>query len=198
MSALPNDDVRRRLREGPFEVPSALLADEPAAIDLDDRRVQVRAVVQLPRLVVFGNLLSHDECEDLVALSQARLSQLLRWPVADGEGLQVLRYGPGQQYQVHHDYFDPTQPGTDRLLRLQGQRVATLLMYLRAPERGGATAFPYAGLEVAPEPGSAVFFSYDRAHPSTRTLHAGKPVLAGEKYVATKWFLDRHWTPPRA
>jgi prolyl 4-hydroxylase len=35
--------------------------------------------------------------------------------------------------------------------------------------------------------GSAVFFSYDRPHAITKTLHGGAPVLAGEKWVATKW-----------
>ena len=39
--------------------------------------------------------------------------------------------------------------------------------------------------------GSAVFFSYDRADPATRTLHGGAPVLAGEKWVATKWLRER-------
>ncbi|MCL1500518.1 hypothetical protein [Xanthomonas nasturtii] len=32
---------------------------------------------------------------------------------------------------------------------------------------------------------------YDRPHPMTRSLHAGAPVLAGEKWVATKWLRER-------
>jgi prolyl 4-hydroxylase len=68
--------------------------------------------------------------------------------------------------------------------------VGTLVMYLNTPARGGATTFPDAGLEVAPVRGSGVFFSYDRPHPSTRTLHGGAPVLAGEKWVATKWLRE--------
>ena len=35
--------------------------------------------------------------------------------------------------------------------------------------------------------GNAVFFSYDLPLPQTKTLHGGAPVLAGEKWVATKW-----------
>jgi prolyl 4-hydroxylase len=65
--------------------------------------------------------------------------------------------------------------------------VGTLVMYLNTPQQGGATVFPDAGLEVAPVRGSAVFFSYDRPHAITKTLHGGAPVLAGEKWVATKW-----------
>ena len=35
--------------------------------------------------------------------------------------------------------------------------------------------------------GNAVFFSYDRPHAMTCTLHGGAPVLAGEKWIVTKW-----------
>ena len=60
---------------------------------------------------------------------------------------------------------------------------------------GGAspstTTFPDLGLEVMPQRGHAVFFAYDKPHPSTRTLHGGAPVLAGVKWVATKWLRER-------
>lgn len=118
---------------------------------------------------------------------EARIARLLDWPLDHGEGLQVLRYGPGAQYKPHHDYFDPAMPGSDVLLRRGGQRVASVVMYLNTPERGGATTFPESHFEVAAIRGNAVFFSYDRAHPMTRTLHAGAPVLAGEKWILTKW-----------
>ena len=123
----------------------------------------------------------------LIERIEQRVAALLHWPVDHGEGLQVLRYRPGAEYRPHHDYFDPTQPGTATLLQRGGQRVATLLMYLNTPARGGATGFPDLGLEVAARKGHAVFFAYPQPHPSSRTLHAGLPVLAGEKWVATKW-----------
>jgi prolyl 4-hydroxylase len=126
----------------------------------------------------------------LIAAVEQRIAELLRWPVDRGEGLQVLRYRPGAQYRPHHDYFDPAHPGTARILERGGQRVGTLVMYLNTPEGGGATTFPDVGLEVAPVRGNAVFFSYDRAHPATRTLHGGAPVTAGEKWVATKWLRE--------
>jgi prolyl 4-hydroxylase len=126
----------------------------------------------------------------LITQIEARIAALVNWPVERGEGLQILRYRPGAQYLPHHDYFDPAQPGTPAILRRGGQRVATLVMYLNAPKRGGATTFPDVGLEVAPVRGSAVFFSYDRPHAVTRTLHGGAPVLEGEKWVATKWLRE--------
>lgn len=40
---------------------------------------------------------------------------------------------------------------------------------------------------------NAVFFSYDKAHPSTNSLHSGAPVIAGEKWIATKWLREREF-----
>ncbi|HRC38386.1 MAG: 2OG-Fe(II) oxygenase [Rubrivivax sp.] len=213
------------------KVPEPDLAGAPAVLLAGGRQVRVLATLQRPRVVVFGGLLSDDECRGLMALAEPRLlrsetvdnatggsevnaartsdgmffergeaplitaveqriAELLRWPLDHGEGLQVLRYRPGAQYRPHHDYFDPAHPGTARILQRGGQRVGTLVMYLNAPEGGGATTFPDVGLEVAPVRGNAVFFSYDRAHPATGTLHGGAPVTAGEKWVATKWLRE--------
>jgi prolyl 4-hydroxylase len=193
-----------------------------------DRHVKVLLHLRLPRVVVFGGLLSDEECDALRAEANPRLSRsqtvvndtgasevnevrtsdgmffgrgesplcktietrlsvLAGWPVENGEGLQILRYGPGAEYKPHYDYFDPAHAGTPTILRRGGQRVGTFVMYLNTPEQGGGTSFPDVGLEVAPVKGNAVFFSYDRPHPSTRSLHGGSSVLAGEKWVATKW-----------
>ena len=216
-------------------MPGPDLDTSPLYLDAGDRRVHVLHTVRHPRVVVFGNLLSDEECEALVAAAgkhlarsltvetktggevlnvdrtsegmffergenevvarvEQRIATLLRWPVEFGEGLQVLRYAAGAEYRPHYDYFDPIEPGTPSILRRGGQRVATLVMYLQEPEHGGATTFPDIGLEVAPKRGTAVFFSYDRPDPATRTLHGGAPVIAGEKWVATKWLREREFT----
>jgi prolyl 4-hydroxylase len=217
-----------------LRMPDLHLSAGSRDLDAGDRRVQVLASLQSPRVVVLGGFLSDAECDALVdaarprlvpsrtvqtqtggeelsadrtssgmffnrgenALIQrieARIARLLRWPVANGEGLQVLHYLPGAEYKPHYDYFDPAEPGTPSLLQRGGQRLATLLMYLNEPERGGGTTFPDAGLEVAPHRGHAVFFTYDQPSPATRTLHGGAPVIAGEKWVATKWLREREF-----
>jgi prolyl 4-hydroxylase len=124
---------------------------------------------------------------------ERRVAALLGWPVENGEGLQVLHYLPGAEYKPHYDYFDPVHPGSVSILQRGGQRVGTLLMYLNTPVKGGGTTFPDVGLEVAPIKGNAVYFSYDRAHVATKSLHGGAPVIAGEKWVATKWLREREF-----
>ena len=123
----------------------------------------------------------------LIVTIETRIAKLLQWPATHGENLQILRYPPGAQYLPHYDYFDPAQAGTVELLKRGGQRVATLIMYLREPDSGGATIFPDIDLAVAPRRGNAVFFSYAVPEPSTLTLHGGEPVTTGEKWIATKW-----------
>ncbi|TAG25529.1 MAG: 2-oxoglutarate-dependent dioxygenase [Burkholderiales bacterium] len=131
---------------------------------------------------------------ELIARIERRLAQLTRWPVENGEGLQILHYRPGAEYKPHYDYFDPNEPGTPTILKRGGQRVATIIMYLHEPEAGGGTVFPDVKLTVAPKKGHAVFFSYDRAHPVTKSLHGGEPVVRGEKWVATKWLREGKFT----
>lgn len=137
-----------------------------------------------------GMFFSRGENE-VIQRIENRLAKLLNWPVENGEGLQVLRYQPGHEYKPHYDYFDPNEPSAATVLARGGQRVATVLMYLNEPTRGGGTTFPSVNLEISPQKGSAVFFNYDRAHPVSRTLHGGAPVREGEKWVATKWLRER-------
>lgn len=129
----------------------------------------------------------------LIAKLEQRIASLLRWPLDRGEGLQVLRYGTGAEYQPHYDFFDAQDAGTAGQIAAGGQRIGTLIVYLRSPDAGGATRFPQIGLDVAPVQGNAVFFAYPQATPASLTLHAGAPVTAGEKWIATKWLRIRRY-----
>lgn len=126
----------------------------------------------------------------LIERIERRIEALLQWPYERGEALQILRYEVGQEYKPHYDYVDPTQPGAAPFLARGGQRVASLVMYLNTPQDGGGTNFPDAGFEIAAHQGCALYFSYDRPHPMTRSRHGGMPVRAGEKWVATKWLRE--------
>jgi prolyl 4-hydroxylase len=125
----------------------------------------------------------------LVRRIESRIAALLGVPADHGEGLQVLHYLPGQQYEPHQDWIDPEQPGYAAITATGGQRVASVVMYLNTPEAGGGTAFPEIGLTVAAQRGAAVCFTYHSG--DVASLHAGLPVLRGEKWIATKWLRER-------
>jgi len=224
----------KRAHPPAVRVPGPPLADSPLFIDVGDRQVEVLMAMGSPRVVLFGNLLSPEECDAIIAAArprmarsltvatrtggdevnddrtsdgmffqrgendvvtrlEERIARLVEWPIENGEGLQVLHYRPGAEYKPHYDYFDPAEPGTATILKRGGQRVATLVIYLNDPARGGGTTFPDVHMEIGPRCGNAVFFSYERPHPSTRTLHGGAPVIEGEKWIATKWLREREF-----
>lgn len=126
---------------------------------------------------------------------QRRIMAVIGLPIDRAEPLQVLRYGPGQEYAAHFDYFDDdvdTADGAPTTISLYGQRVATMICYLSSVEVGGATVFPEAGLEVRPQPGRAVYFTYlDHGAVDPRSLHGGAPVEEGEKWILTQWCRER-------
>jgi hypothetical protein len=125
-------------------------------------------------------------------LVQARMTAAAQLPLVNAEPLIVLRYLPGQEYKPHRDYLPASTIERDG--PQAGNRRHTVCAYLNPVAAGGATAFPLAGLEVEPLPGRAVVFEnmvYDAAAPEGRcdpdSLHAGLPVEAGEKWLATLW-----------
>ena len=58
-------------------VPDPSLEESPLYLDAGDRRVAVLQSMYNPRVVVFGGLLSDEECEQLIALAQPRLARSL-------------------------------------------------------------------------------------------------------------------------
>lgn len=130
----------------------------------------------------------------LVGQIEQRLERLLGVPATHGEGLQILHYLPGQEYEPHFDWFDPEHPGFGAITAVGGQRIASVVMYLNTPEFGGGTAFPEIGLTVTARRGSAVYFAYESGDLSS--LHAGLPVQRGEKWIATKWLREKPYRRP--
>ncbi|CAM4343210.1 unnamed protein product [Caretta caretta] len=124
----------------------------------------------------------------IVSLDQriAALTGLnIRPPYA--EYLQVVNYGIGGHYEPH---FDHATSRKSPLYRMKsGNRLATVMIYLSSVEAGGSTAFIYANLSVPVVKNAALFWwnLHRNGAGNGDTLHAGCPVLAGDKWVANKW-----------
>ncbi|MGF7049470.1 prolyl 4-hydroxylase [Paenibacillus sp. DS2015] len=187
-------------------------------IKTEDREIRILAKYEAPLVVVLGNVLSNEECDELIKHSreqlqrskigqdhvvnqvrtssgvfceenetvtriEKRFSQIMNIPVENGDGLQVLLYIPGQEYQPHYDFFAETSRAS------ANNRISTLVMYLNDVEEGGETTFPMLNLSIFPSKGMAVYFEYFYSNHELNdlTLHAGTPVIKGEKWVATMW-----------
>ncbi|MFL6725842.1 MAG: 2OG-Fe(II) oxygenase [Sphingomicrobium sp.] len=122
--------------------------------------------------------------EDLVisALNR-RIASGSGTDIKSGEPLQVLRYRPGQEYRPHLDAL-PTG---------ENQRVLTMLVYLNEAYEGGETLFTRTGLKFTGTVGDALLFrnASPGGLPDHDAEHAGLPVTAGEKFVASRWIRER-------
>jgi prolyl 4-hydroxylase len=136
-----------------------------------------------------------DRFSPLVQPIDERIAAFLGILPAYGETMQGQRYGPGQQFRAHHDYFHSDQPYWPRMKAEGGQRTWTAMLYLNDVDEGGATWFPQAGIRIPPKKRMLLAWSnmgLDGA-PNPLTLHEGMPVTKGTKYVVTKWFREQPW-----
>jgi len=133
----------------------------------------------------------------LIARLDERVSALMNCPVENGEGLQVLRYEAGGHTAPHFDFLIPSNATNSDSIARSGQRLSTLIVYLNDVPQGGETVFPVAGLSITPRRGNAVYFEYTNSHMQVdqKSLHAGAPVIQGEKWVVTKWMRARRFIP---
>ncbi|CAD5219762.1 unnamed protein product [Bursaphelenchus okinawaensis] len=100
------------------------------------------------------------------------------------ESLKVIQYGVGGVYQPHYD-FEPDKKANAVL----GNRIATTLLYLNTPYKGGATVFTHLKLHVPAIEGNALVWynTHEDGTGDMRTQHAGCSILSGEKWIANKW-----------
>jgi prolyl 4-hydroxylase len=100
---------------------------------------------------------------------------------------QIQHYDISQEFKPHWDGFDPKY---DKKFYDKGQRSWTFMIYLNNVEEGGETHFPKLGETIVPKLGRAViWYNLDKNGDLDRdTLHQGKPIVKGEKYIITKWF----------
>ncbi|PGS47992.1 2OG-Fe(II) oxygenase [Bacillus sp. AFS041924] len=183
-----------------------------------DRKVEILTRQEEPLIVLLGNVLSDQECDELINHAKSRMKRskiglsheenemrtssgmffdesetelikriekriemIMNIPIEHAEPLQVLHYEPGQQYKPHFDYFSNH--------RTKNNRISTLLLYLNDVEEGGETIFPELNYSVSAKKGTALYFEYFYQDETINelTIHAGSPVITGEKWVATQW-----------
>jgi prolyl 4-hydroxylase len=117
------------------------------------------------------------------------ISRISGLPALNGEFLQILRYRPGEEFKPHVDYFNEGGAGTYQSLADGGQRAQTVLLYLNADYTGGSTYFPRLRLDFRGRPGDMLHFhnlgTDGLGHKDS--LHAGMPVLTGEKWLLSQW-----------
>ena len=119
-------------------------------------------------------------------LYEQRIQELLTLSSADTfEGVDIIRYEPGQVLKPH---FDANREAAVEDAARGGQVIATALVYLNDVEAGGTTRFGRLNLEVQPRRGDCLlFFPADRFGTfDERTEHEGSEAI-DEKWLARIW-----------
>lgn len=132
-----------------------------------------------PTRTSFGMSFDPPSEDPVVRTINLRLARITGTPIECGEPLHVLRYAPGQEYRPHFDAI----PGA------ANQRTWTVLVYLNESYENGETEFDRLGLTFRGRPGDALVFRNAKLDgtPDPRVRHAGRPVAAGLKWLATRW-----------
>ncbi|MDZ4691246.1 2OG-Fe(II) oxygenase [Terricaulis sp.] len=134
------------------------------------------------------------ESDLVVQMTNLRIATVMNLPIANQEPTNVLHYAPGQEYRPHFDFVTPDEaPAFQRELASVGQRVATVLIYLNDDYEGGETHFPRLNFRYRGATGDALIFWNLSAtgQLERQSLHAGVPVVAGEKWILSKWIRER-------
>jgi hypothetical protein len=132
--------------------------------------------------------------DSIVRCIEERVAKITQVPIENIEPFQVLRYEHGQKYEPHFDYFPVGTPGQVEAVKMGGQRLITLFVYMSTLDdgAGGETVFPELGMEFKPIKSDAVYW-YDmdvNLVEDSRTLHGGKPVLNGTKWGLNIWIRE--------
>jgi len=110
------------------------------------------------------------------------------------EGLMIVKYEEGDEFQEHWDYFEPEKD--DAALENGGQRIATFFVWLNDMEAddGGGTYFPKVQLYCLPDRGAALFWWNQYGDKLIKeTAHSGTPVFKGIKYGMNIWIRYPGW-----
>lgn len=112
-----------------------------------------------------------------------RIAAATETEVSCGEPLQVLRYEPGEEYRSH----------VDTLAGMDNPRVLTALVWLNQGYSGGETRFEQLDIAESGQTGDCILFANVGANGDVdpRMRHAGAPVTAGTKYLASRWIRAR-------
>ncbi|MFY4776159.1 2OG-Fe(II) oxygenase [Metabacillus sp. RGM 3146] len=169
-------------------------------IKTEDREIQILTKIEEPLIAVLGNVLSEEECEELIRLSKDHMN---RSKIGSQREVNDIRTSSGAFLPEMEDgvvarvekrvakimgipwehgeglHILHYKPGQEYKAHYdyftsarsnQNPRISTLVMYLNDVEEGGETYFPHLKLSVAPQRGMAVYFEYFYEDPALNEI----------------------------
>lgn len=192
-------------RRAVSEAPRIRVADGFLKPDICDWLVEKARGKLKPALIFDGKVsaphpmrTNSDYVFDLVAadvvvtLVRLRISATTHLPVQAFEPSQVFHYAVGQELKAHYDHVRDSL-SYHGVSASEGERIATFLIYLNDDYEGGQTEFTKVGFSFKGKKGDGFFFANvtPEGKPDPLSLHAGRPVTHGEKWMFSQWIQDR-------
>lgn len=121
-----------------------------------------------------------------------KIANILGVSLNNSEYCQIHHYKKDQQFKLHNDFFTYEDK---KELNHGGQRTWTFIIFLNDVEDGGETYFPHFDKKIKPKQGRALFWNNLNSNhePNEKMLHAGLPVINGNKYILTKFFRTKNY-----
>ena len=159
-------------------VPQPDLSASPRWVDAGDRKVEVLVCMRSPILVVFGNLLSEDECEGLIAAARPRMGRSLTVQTATGgEEVNDDRTSQGMFFRRgENDVVTRVEARIARLLQWPVENGEGLQILNYKP---GAEYKPHYDYFDPREPGTARITQRGGQRVGTLVMYLNEPVRGG-------------------
>ena len=142
-------------------------------MSLEGSKEQEKAFVDLSFRTSRNSDLGRLQNPTVQALDQ-KICQVHRVGPARLEGTHLKHYAVGAEFKAQTDYFEPQTDEYHAFAAHQGNTTWTFMVYLNEDEGGGETEFLQIQRIINPH-----------------TIHAGRAVNKGEKFLMTKWFRER-------
>ena len=132
----------------------------------------------------------------IVNAIKQKISKILNIDTKQIESLQGIKYISGQYFLPHRDGYEGIRK--ENLTKESGNRIWSLLIYLNEDYEGGETGFPLLNLDIKPKKGMALMWHNLRENGDLldESLHEGKLVVSGTKYIITTCIREREFTTP--
>jgi hypothetical protein len=118
----------------------------------------------------------YNSCDRVISLALPEYKKIFKIneEIKNAETYSLLRYQPGEKYNLHYD------GGTET------SRSISVLIYLNDDYEGGEIDFPNFNTKIKPKAGTMILFPSNYAY-----AHIAHPVVLGTKYVIATWLKDR-------
>eukprot|EP01120_Amphizonella_sp_Union-15-10_P016240 TRINITY_DN84_c0_g1_i1.p1 TRINITY_DN84_c0_g1~~TRINITY_DN84_c0_g1_i1.p1 ORF type:complete len:262 (-),score=44.11 TRINITY_DN84_c0_g1_i1:124-909(-) len=135
----------------------------------------------------YGAFLLNHQRDSIIKDIEHLIAEWTQIPIENGEVMFLRQTPAGIELPNHVDYF--YGPDSEQYIGDQGNRLASVIIFLEEPEQGGEVYFPEAKIKIPCKKGDALLYFNLKADGSLdeASVHSFAKVVKGNKWTLTKW-----------